>query len=233
MSAFATLGQVFTEPTKAFTALRERSNPVLPLLLLILGSAGLMVWYYQIVDFPWMIDQMLAASPQGEDPAARAAMQQFMNPATMTVTTTVSIAIMLPLILLLSAVYLLLSAKVIGSDIGFGKWFSFAAWASVPALLTIPAGAVVLLMAGNGQVAQNEINPLSLNQLLFQLPMGHRWAGLLDAIHLPMLWGLFVSAVGYRVWTGKSSAASWLIVSLPYLVIFGGWALFAALSGGA
>lgn len=233
MSAFATLGQIFTEPSKAFETLRERSNPVLPLLLLVLGSAALMVWYYQVVDMPWLIDQMLAASPQGNDPAARAAMQQFMNPATMTVTTTVSIAIMLPVIMLLTAVYLLLSAKVVGSDIGFGRWFGFAAWASVPALLTIPAGAVVLLMASNGQIGQNEINPLSLNQLFFNLPLGHRWAGLLDAIHLPLLWSLFVTAVGYRVWTGKSQATSWIVALLPYVLIFGIWALVVAFTGGA
>ena len=233
MSSIATLGQVFTDPAKAFEQLYERANPALPLLLLILGSAALMVWYYQVVDMPWLIDQMLSASPQGSDPAARAAMEQFMKPATMTVTTTVSIAIMIPLILLISAVYFLLSAKVIGSDIGFGKWFGFAAWASVPSLLTIPAGAVAILMASNGQIGNNEVNPLTLNQLFFHLPMGHRWAGLLDAIHLPMLWSLFVSAVGYRVWTKKSSATSWVIVLLPYVLIFGIWALVLALRGGA
>jgi hypothetical protein len=233
MSAFSILGQVFTEPSKAFATLRERSNPALPLLLLILGSAALMVWYYQVVDMPWLIDQMLAASPQGDDPAARAAMQQFMTPTMMTVTTTLSIAIMLPIVLLLSAVYLLLSAKVIGSDIGFGKWFCFAAWASVPGLLALPAGAVVLLMASNGQIGQNEINPLSLNQLFFHLPLGQRWTGLLDTIHLPMLWSLLVSALGYRVWTGKSMATSAIVVALPYLLIFGIWAAVLALRGGA
>jgi hypothetical protein len=233
MSAFATLGQVFTDPAKAFEKLYERANPVLPLLLLILGSAALMAWYYQIVDMPWLIDQMLAASPQGQDPAARAAMEQFMSPATMTVTTVVGIAITIPVLMLVSGVYFLLSAKVIGSDVGFGKWFSFSAWAAVPSLLTIPAGAVAILMASNGQIANNEVNPLTLNQLFFHLPMGHRWAGLLDAIHLPMLWSLFVSAVGYQVWTKKSTATSWIIVLLPYVLIFGIWALFVALRGGA
>lgn len=233
MSAISTLGQVFTDPAKAFESLYERSNPVLPLLLLIVGSAALMTWYYQVVDMPWMIDQMLASSPQGNDPAARAAMEKFMSPATMTATTVAGIAIMLPLILLITAVYFLLSAKVIGSEIGFGKWFSFAAWAAVPSLLTIPAGAVAILMASNGQLGQNEINPLTLNQLFFHLPMGHRWAGLLDAIHLPMFWSLFVSAVGYQVWTKKSAATSWVVVLLPYALIFGIWALVLALTGGA
>ncbi|MCK7592683.1 YIP1 family protein [Pseudomarimonas salicorniae] len=233
MSAFATLGQVFTDPAKAFESLYERSNPVLPLLLLILGSAALMTWYYQVVDMSWLIDQMLAASPQGGDPAARAGMEKFMTPATMTVTTVVSIAVMLPLILLLTAVYYLLSAKVVGSEIGFGKWFSFAAWASVPTLLTIPAGAVAILMASNGQLGTHEVNPLTLNQLFFHLPMGHHWQALLDAVHLPMLWSLFVSAVGYRVWTKKSAATSWIVVSLPYVLIFGIWALVLAFTGGA
>ncbi len=233
MSAITTFGQVFTDPAKAFESLYERSNPLLPLLLMILGTAALMAWYYHVVDMSWLVEQMLSASPQASDPAARAAMEKFMTPTTMTVTTVVSVAIMIPLIMLLSAVYFLLSAKVIGSDIGFGKWFSFAAWAGVPTLLTIPAGVVVILMASNGQLGQNEVNPLSLNQLFFHLPMGHRWASLLDAIHLPMLWAIFVSAVGYRVWTKKSAATSWTVVLLPYVLIFGIWALVLAFTGGA
>lgn len=233
MSAFATLGQVFSDPAKAFEKLYERSNPVLPLLLLVVGSMAVMVWYYQVVDMPWLIEQMLAATPQGNDPAARAAMEKFMSPTTMMVTTVVGIAIMLPLFLLISAVYYLLSAKVVGSDIGFGKWFGFSAWSAVPSLLTIPASVVAILMASNGQLATNEVNPLTLNQLFFHLPMGHRWAGLLDAIHLPMFWSLFVSAVGYQVWTKKSAATSWVVALLPYLLIFGIWALILAATGGA
>jgi hypothetical protein len=69
--------------------------------------------------------------------------------------------------------------------------------------------------------------------MFFHLPLGQSWTGLLDAIHVPMLWSLLVSAVGYRVWTGKSMASSAVIVALPYLLIFGIWAAVLALRGGA
>lgn len=234
MSAFTTLGQVFTEPSKAFESLHERANPVLPLLLLIFGSVAVLVWYYQIVDMPWLVEQLLAANPQSaNDPAAAAAMEKFMTPATMTVTSVVGVVIMIPLVLLLTAVYYLLAAKVVGSEIGFGKWFCFATWASVPTLINIPAGAVAILLADNGQLLTNALNPLTLNQLLFNLPLGSPWTSLLEAIHLPMLWSLLVSAIGYQVWTKKPAGTAWTVVLLPYIVIFGIWAAVAATRGGA
>jgi hypothetical protein len=232
MSSFATLVSIFTEPGKAMEAVRERSMILLPLFLLVAGNAGLMFGYYQTVDFAWLQDYLLNADPNLTG-AAREQARAFMTANVLTGGAVIGAIVVIPVILLLTAVYYLLAAKVIGSDIGFGKWFAFATWSSVPSLLLLPAGIVQILLSSNGQLAPEALNPLSLNMLFGPLPSTSPWAALLNAINLTQLWGLVVATAGLQRWTGKSTAASALIATLPMLVIFGIWALVAALKAGA
>ena len=100
-------------------------------------------------------------------------------------------------------------------------------------LLLIPAGVIKILMAGNGQLTQQALNPLSLNELLFHLPMSSPWSGLANAIHIPSIWAAVVAIIGYKLWTAKSTVTSAIVVLLPLVVIYGGWAAFAFLRSAA
>ena len=197
-----------------------------------LGTAAMMAWYYQMVDFPWLQDQMLAASGQ-TDPKALEAARAFMGYGMISGIGIVGVLIVIPIILLLTSVYYLLAAKVIGNDLGFGKWFAFSTWSAVPTLLGIPLMAVQILMSSNGQLAPEALNPLTLNTLVFHLPATSPWAGLLNAINIPSLWAAVVAIIGYKVWTAKSTLTSVIVVLLPLVVIYGGWAVIAMLRSGA
>jgi len=232
MSPVSTLLSIFVDPVKAMQAVLERSMIWLPLLLMTLGTAAVMVWYYQMVDFPWLQDQMLAASGQ-TDPQALEAAKGFMTRGLMMGGAAVSILIFVPVMLLLISVYYLLAAKVIGNDLGFGKWFAFSTWTAAPTLLVIPAMVVQILLASNGQLAPDALNPLTLNFLLFHVPATSPWAGLLNAINIPSLWATLVAIIGYKVWTAKSTPTSAFIVLLPQIVIYGIWAVIAVLRSGA
>ena len=231
MSPMSTLISIFIDPAKAMQAVRERSMIWLPLLLMTLGTAAMMAWYYQMVDFPWLQDQILAASGQ-TDPKALEAARGFMSRGFMSGIGIVGVLISIPVILLLTAVYYLLAAKVIGNDLGFGKWFAFSTWAAVPTLLGIPLMAVQILMSSNGQLALEALNPLTLNNLVFHLPASDPWARLLNAINITSLWAAVVAIIGYKVWTAKSTMTSAFVVLLPQIVIFGGWAVIAMLRSG-
>ena len=226
MSPISTLLSIFVDPVKAMQAVLERSMIWLPLLLMTLGTAAVMVWYYQMVDFPWLQDQMLAASGQ-TDPQALEAAKGFMTRGILTGGAAVSILILVPVMLLLTSVYYLLAAKVMGNDLSFGKWFAFSTWTAVPSLLVIPAMVVQILLASNGQLAPDALNPLTLNSLVFHLPSTSPWAGLLNAISIPTLWATVVAIIGYKVWTAKSTPTSVFIVLLPQIVIYGVWAAIA------
>ena len=215
-------------------AVREKSMIWLPLLLLVLGMAAVHVWYYQAVDIGWLQEYMLSAGgANSPDPQALEAAKGFMSRGFLTSMTVLGIVIMMPLMMVIGAVYYLLAAKVIGSEIGFGKWFAFNVWSSVPNLLLIPAGIVQILMSSNGQMAPDALNPLSLNQLIFHHPATSPWAGLAGAIHLTGIWTSIVAIIGYKLWTSKSTATSAFIVFLPQIVIYGGWAAFAFLRSAA
>lgn len=232
MSPISTLISVFIDPVKAMQAVRERSMIWLPLLLMTLGTAAMMAWYYQMVDFPWLQDQLLSASGQ-TDPKALEAARGFMGRGFLSSVGILSVLIAIPIMLLLISVYYLLAAKVIGNDLGFGKWFAFSTWTAVPSLLGIPLMAVQILMSSNGQLAPEALNPLTLNMLVFHLPASSPWAGLLNAINIPSLWATVVAIIGYKVWTAKSTMTSAFVVLLPQVALYGGWAVIAMLRSAA
>jgi hypothetical protein len=232
MSAAKNVIAILTEPGRAMQAVLERSMILLPLLLMMVGNALLLYWYYSTVDFAWLQDRLLSANPE-LDAAAREVARGFMTKNIMLGSAVAFALIALPVMLALFAVYYLLAAKVIGSDLGYGKWFAFVTWVSVPGLLKLPAAAVAIVMTSNGQLAPEAMNPLSFNQLMFHLAMGHPWQGLLDAIDLTALWSAVVGVIGYQVWTKKSGMTAALVVLLPYAVIYGGWAAYAAMKAAA
>src|SRR5688572_28710434 len=77
-SSLALAMNVFTAPSEAFAALKERPRVWLPLLLLIIGYAAVSFTYMNSVDIGWFMENQLAQNPsmteqQRADAAAAAA----------------------------------------------------------------------------------------------------------------------------------------------------------------
>lgn len=214
--------QIFIEPSKAFAAIRERSHTWLPLLAVTLGCAAMIWWYFQTVDFAWLMNHTLSAQPDLTDEQRQAA-QGMMSQSTMGWMAIAGTLIGTPLIYAVYALYYLLAGKFLGSDISFGKWFALTAWISLPRLLVFPLMAMQIMTSG-GQVAMEDLTMTSLNFLVFQLPQSHPWAGFLSNIDLPMLWTVVLSVIGLRVWTNRSLATCITVTLLPLVIIFGIWA---------
>ncbi len=111
---------------------------------------------------------------------------------------------------------------MMGSAISYGKWFSFSIWIGVPALIGIPLMALQI-MTGNGKLPMEDLNMLSLNYLIFHLPVSNAWANMLNVVSLTTFWTMFLSFVGLRVWTGRSAMSCAVASILPYAVIYGIW----------
>lgn len=233
MNPLQTLIAMFIEPGKAFGAVRERSMIWLPLLASIIGMALIWVWYYQRVDFPWLVDHLASANPDLSSPAQREAFEKFMTPKTLTWSSVIGSAVGFPIIAALVALYFLLAAKVMNLDIGFGKWFGFACWSSVPSLLLIPIMAIQLLMNSNGQIGPEQMNPTSLNALIFHFDIANPWTSLLNSISAVMIWSLVLSVIGFKLWSGRSTGKSAFVVLLPYILIYAGWIAKITLSHSA
>jgi hypothetical protein len=218
-----TIGQIFYEPATAFASIKEQPRSWVPLLAMIVLTAGVMYWYLATVDFAWLVNRMIESNP-GTTAEGRAMMEKTLTKNVMMGTTLGSVAIMTPVMCALTALYFVIASKFIGSDIKFGKWFAFSAWAKLPALLTLPLMALQIL-SGKGQVAMEQLNMMSLNFLVFQLPQSHKWATFLTSLDLTTIWTTAITVIGLRVWTGRSMSTCVTVGVLPVVLVYGLWAV--------
>ena len=71
-SSVGVLSNIFTAPSLAFAAIKERPNPWVPLLVLMIAVFVVQFTYMQVVDFPWLIDQQLQQAGANMTDAQRA-----------------------------------------------------------------------------------------------------------------------------------------------------------------
>jgi hypothetical protein len=226
-SAFGNLTAMFMEPSRAFAAIQKRSMVWLPLILTALCTTILLMWYFQSVDFAWLQDRMTAAIPDQE---VREKAKGFMTKSMLQTSSLAGALIGIPIVYSLMALYFLMVAKIKKLEFGFTKWFSFVAWASVPGLLMLPLGAMQILLASNGQLGLDQLNPVTLNQLFFHIEMGHPWASLLDSINIHSIWSAVLMVVGFQAWSKLSRTTSVIVVALPYGVIYAVWSVISVMS---
>ena len=138
------------------------------------------------------------------------------------ITSMISIGVMY----LLHAVYFLIVSKVNGDGFEFKQWLSFVSWTSLPAALAFIAMFVMMFSSENMQIAQEALNPLSLNELFFGMEPSKGMGRLLSSLHFPQFWSLAVMVIGYKAWTNKSMMSSALVVLMPFVVIYLAWLLF-------
>lgn len=227
--ALLDIGNVILEPSPTFARLKARTNAWVPLVVMIALTLGVVYWWIATVDMTWLRDQVLAAQTDPR-PEARAMMERFLTPRSMMVTTGIGTLVGVPLVTAVLALYYLAAGKVIGAPIAYGKWFGFAVWTSVPALLKTPLSALQILTS-HGHVAQEGLNMVSLNYLVFHLPATNHWATLLSTLDLAQFWSIALAAIGLKVWTGRPTGVCITVALLPTVVIFGVWAAKLAFLG--
>jgi hypothetical protein len=223
------IGNVMMDPTPTFARLKGKTSAWLPLLILIVLSMAILYWWISTLDFAWFVEHLVASQPKAT-PEVRAAMEKFMTPTSMLVSSSIGAVVGTLVALLLSALYYLIASKVIDAQIGFGKWFGFAVWTSVPRLLTIPLSALQIVTS-HGRLAPEDLNMASLNFLVFHLPIGNPWASLVGSIDLTMFWSIALAVLGLKVWTGRSTATCVTVALLPYAIVYGLWAAKIAFFG--
>lgn len=213
------------EPGKLFTELKEKPTALLPLALLIVSTMVVWFLYYQRVDMPWLVDQLLAAS---KVPAEQAEKTKDMMAGSMKWGALIGSPIIFLIIFAISALYYKLAGKVAGAEFSFRAWFGFSVWASVPMLLSIVA-TLVSILTMSPQTTQQAVSITHLNPLLVNLPMDNPWFGLTNAIDLISIWTIWAAANGWRVWAKSGWGSAVFVAALPSVVIYGLWALYIVL----
>ena len=216
------IAKMFVDPAEAFAALQVMRTRALwvPLLLLLVSSSALFLIYYQVVNIGWLQDQMAANGSREQADVTR----KLLTRNILSVTAVFGVVIAVPFIDAIYALYFFLIGKVQGLPQSFGKWFAFVVWSSVPTLLLLPIGFAVLLLATSGQVAPDQLNPTSLDALLFHRPTGDGWKSLLGSVSILSLWSSLLMVIGLRVWTSCGWGRAFALAMLPLAVVYIPWA---------
>lgn len=231
MSNWAILQALVFEPRKAFAELAERPRFWFPLLLLVICTAGLSLWYTSVVDMEWLVDRQLRASPFGRQltdvqiaqQAAAASGRRGLQATVGTIGT----GVVLVAIMLLGALYYVLAGKVTNVERSFRHWLSLNAWSGLPTVLAVIPAAFVLLSAGSAQIPQEDLQPLSFNALLFHRAPGEPGYTLFNSLNLLQLASLYLAVVGVKAWSGRSWLFSTVFATLPFVLLYGIWAFVA------
>jgi len=226
-SVFNAMVDIVASPGKALDEIKSHTSWLWwPLLIMILLASGLMIYYFSWVDFPWLVEETIRQVPAENRAESADAIRSFMQPGRSTWTTVIAIVIMTFVIFLLQSVYLHLANKLItGAEIGFGKWFSFSTWTAFVSVFGTLAAFVMIFMADSNQLSQQSLQVLSLNSLLIHAAPGEPWFTWASSLGLINFWTLYLMSIGYARWTGAAMVKSTIIAVLPWVLIFGIWAL--------
>jgi hypothetical protein len=228
MNSLELTSALATAPSSAFAELRERPRFWFPLLLVLLSSAGLIFWYYSVVDIDWYKQAVLASTPdfQSLNDDQRATAMSLMTPNTLKWGSTASLAIFYLLILLGQALLLWLAAQVTKLPQGFKHWFTLVCWCSLPVILGTVVSAILLFLSETPQILLGVLQPLSLNELLFHLPPGPGYA-LISSISIPAILGWALMIIGVRVWSQRSWAFSAAFILVLVAIVYAIWAFIS------
>lgn len=230
-SAFNTLTNILTSPSLAFRAIKTKPGFLFPLLALLAANIVLMLCFFSTVDFAWMIEQMVNSQTMDKSAAERADMAKAMSGLTpMIMGGSAMVGMLLGVLVIFSvmAVYLLLANKLLDSEqLGFKHWFALTCWCATPTLLTALASLVNVLLASDGQLTLEAINPVSFNNMLLDLSPHDPLFAPLSSWDPFTVWNQILMVLGFHYWTGKSIAKSAAIVLAPTVIIYGIWIAIA------
>ena len=164
MNNLALTAALATSPSSAFAELRERPRFWFPLLLLVLTTAGLMYWYYSVVDIEWLKDLMFSNNPdlQALPGDKRAEAMAMLGRGTMLWGSVAGAIFVMPIVFLLSAAYFLMAAKVTKLPLGFKHWFAFSCWTAfltwcVRPVVSIPATCALTLFTVSAPLVRRSV----------------------------------------------------------------------------
>ena len=228
-SMFNAMVDIIAAPGKALDEIKSHTSWLWwPLIITVLLASGLMLYYYNWVDFPWLIEETIRQLPAEDRAEAAGPIRQFMSVGTSTWTTVVAIPVVSLIIYTLQATYLHLANKLTtGAEIGFGQWFSFSVWTAFVEVFGALTAFIVIFMADSNQLAGDKLQALSMNSLIVHASPGDPLFTWANSLTLTNFWTLFLMSIGYARWTGATIVKSSIIAVLPWALIFGVWAAMA------
>lgn len=226
----ANLVNIFVSPSEAFQNLKANPTAWLPLLVLFVSWVFFWNYYYSAVDYPWLVDRLIEQKTydvSGEEREQVVKGIKALKPGALIIISSISVLLILTVLILITSVYLVIVSAVVDDSYRFKNWFAFASWTSMPSLLAILCMLVNFSLTSNQQIGPDQLNPLSLNNLVFNVDAHNKFKTLLDGLDLTILWSWGLMIWGYHLWTKKSLTTSTIIILIPSALVYGIWLLVA------
>lgn len=224
---FAGLSDLFLAPSNLFGALpSHRSWTWGALALLIAAQIVSLYVFFGPMSPEWIVEQQLAVanlSASEADAARSTLMSMAANIAHISAATTLVMGVLISA--LLALVYFLGERVLAGSRQTYAAWFAIAVWAQLPMLLNALGLIALSLLAASPDQPLAVANYASLNGLILDLPLDHPWHNWAQALSLFFVWSALLIAVAVRVAQPVAWNRALLLGALPYLLVFGVWAV--------
>ena len=230
-SSVGVLSNIFTAPSQAFAAIKERPNPWLPLLVLIGAVFIVQFVYMQVVDFPWLMDHTLQQGGGNMTDAQRAQIVDATTkvpPSVLGAVQGASGGIVILSVYALIALYYTGVSFATNDGHKFQQWLALIAWCSLPSVLGYIASLVNLQVTDARFLPAEQLNPLSFGSLLGLDPQGATIVQrILMSLDVTVLWSTVLQILGYQAFTQRSVTFSAAVVLGPLAVIILVASLFA------
>ena len=227
-SPFATLGNIFVDPAKAYDDIRGHNRWLWwPLILMVVASIAMSMIFFSHADARAMFAQQMAAQHQQLTPEQMHAAEKFQSPTVLMIGGVFGSLVGIPVVYLIFALYYFLIAKLAGwNEQGFGSWFSFAVWSGFPGILAPVISIVVFLLRGHAASSFQDMDVLSFNALLFHLPATDKWYSLVSGFSPISIWVIALSIFGLARWTKRGAGYATPVVLAPLVIFYGLMAAF-------
>jgi hypothetical protein len=216
------LVNIFTAPSVAFAAIKERPNPWLPLLIVVVGYCVVSFVYLQVVDLPWLMDRQLAQAGNLTDEQRAQAVENALriSPTVYGAIGAASTSISIVAVFALVALYFTGVSFATNDGVKFRQWFAMIVWSTMPVVFGLLATFVNLLVNDARFLPQESLNPLSFGQLLAidseGTPIVQR---ILLSLDITATWGIVLQVIGYQVFTQRSIVRAAVVVLGPLTVL--------------
>lgn len=213
----------FVAPTKTFTDLRRSSNWIVPFLLLVVFSAGLVLLVEKKLGMEKVVENGLALQPKAAAKLDQLSPEQRATQMETIIKFNRVISYLFPVLLL---IFLVIFAAVLlgtfnfglGAELKFNQSLAVCVYASLPGIVKAVLAMLVVAMGAAGNFTFQ--NPIASNLSGLVDPSSHFLYGLASNVDVFAIWTLLLTGIGYSCLT-KVKRGTCLAV------IFGWWVIWA------
>lgn len=219
---------VFAAPGNFFNGLLNvKTKTWLAFLLLIAVTSGGTLYFFSGMSNEWIIEQQML-HVQTESPSEEKEIKSFLMETaqyTGALGAIFNAIFYVVLVSVLAGYYKLIGRK--NEQLTYNNWFAFSVWTQMPLIVHMLGLIALVVTANSPEVPLSLVNYASFNQLFVNLPIGHVFYDLAETLNLFFLWSIFLAAVGLKSWANMPTGKAAMFAILPYVLVFGIWAIVA------